>query len=69
VLAHRRRAGEDARLVALNFAAEPRTVPVPGRWTVELSTRVAVLVGGGGGAEVADSVVLDAHEGVVLRRV
>jgi alpha-glucosidase len=60
VLAYRRRAGDDERLVLLNIAAEPRAVALTGRWEVEVATgdRSGMLE-----AEVA----LDPSEGLLLR--
>jgi len=71
VLAYHRQAGEDERLVALNLSGEPRRLPVPGAWALEVSTRTGVLAGAGpaaGGADAfADEVELAPHEGVLLR--
>jgi alpha-glucosidase len=60
VLAYRRRAGDDERLVLLNLGAEPRTVALAGRWEVEVAT-------GDRGGPLDAEVALDADEGVVLR--
>jgi alpha-glucosidase len=38
VLAYRRVAGDDVRVVLLNLGDEPLSVPLPGRWEVELAT-------------------------------
>jgi hypothetical protein len=38
VLAYRRRAGDDERVVLLNLGDEPRTVELAGKWSVELGT-------------------------------
>jgi alpha-glucosidase len=60
VLAYRRRAGDDERLVLLNIGAEPRGVALPGRWEIEVAT-------GERSGAVEGQVALDANEGVVLR--
>jgi len=72
ILAYHRRAADDERLVVLNFADARRTVPVPGRWAVEVATgaRVAVPAGAGpgGGEEVVEGeLALGALAGAVLR--
>jgi alpha-glucosidase len=60
VLAYRRRAGDDERLVLLNIGAEPRAMALPGRWEVEVAT-------GGRTGAVEGELALDANEGLVLR--
>jgi alpha-glucosidase len=56
VIAYRRRAGDDERVVLLNLGASPRSVSLAGEWEVELATAAAV------GHD-----PLPAHSGVLLR--
>jgi alpha-glucosidase len=60
VLAYRRRAGDDERLVLLNIAAEPRAVALTGRWEVEVAT-------GERRGRLDAEVALDPSEGLLLR--
>ena len=64
VLAWERSAGDDRRVVAVSFAAEPRSwSPPAGEWAVEVSSAATGREGG------AFAGVLEPHEAVVLRPV
>jgi alpha-glucosidase len=74
VLAYRRSAGTDERLVAVNFEAHSAEWPLPhGAWDVEIGTHQPAITSVGGtsvgGARVEGGVGLQADEAVVLRPV